>query len=385
MVYSCALLQIGEKGKLMNKNLASKSIEIIKQNQNEYGSYIASPYFSVYNYCWIRDGCFTAYSMDIIGEYGSAAKFFDWSDEVISSKENEIKKIIKMKALGQKLLNSDYLPSRYKLNGEDVNDDWPNFQLDGYGTWLWALCEHIEMSRDMSLIKKYEKSIKLIIDYLENFWDSCCFDCWQENGEDIHTSTLACIYGGLKSISKYMNESAAGNTADKIKEFILKNCTKDGRFKKSINNEIVDTSLLWVAIPFNVLGVNDSLIKNTVLEIEQKLMKYGGLYRYEGDTYYGGGEWIIMSCWLGLYYCRIHKIKEAKKLLNWVETKASENGELPEQVLEHVMDESSRTKWESLWGEVASPVLWSHAMYIILFNKINLLSADNKLSDNLNY
>ena len=30
-------------------------------------------------------------------------------------------------------------PARFALDGSVVADDWPNFQIDGYGTWLWAL------------------------------------------------------------------------------------------------------------------------------------------------------------------------------------------------------------------------------------------------------
>ena len=34
-------------------------------------------------------------------------------------------------------------PARFALDGSTVADDWPNFQIDGYGTWLWALGQHL--------------------------------------------------------------------------------------------------------------------------------------------------------------------------------------------------------------------------------------------------
>ena len=37
-------------------------------------------------------------------------------------------------------------PARYTLDGslEQPDDEpWPNFQVDGYGMWLWALSEHL--------------------------------------------------------------------------------------------------------------------------------------------------------------------------------------------------------------------------------------------------
>jgi hypothetical protein len=33
----------------------------------------------------------------------------------------------------------ELLPTAYTLDGPDDHDPWWNFQLDGYGTWLWAL------------------------------------------------------------------------------------------------------------------------------------------------------------------------------------------------------------------------------------------------------
>lgn len=35
-------------------------------------------------------------------------------------------------------------PARFSLEGLVVDDDWPNFQVDGYGTWLWSLRQHLQ-------------------------------------------------------------------------------------------------------------------------------------------------------------------------------------------------------------------------------------------------
>ena len=43
------------------------------------------------------------------------------------------------------------LPARFTFAGEDGTDEWWDFQLDGYGTWLWALVEHLERQRPPAL------------------------------------------------------------------------------------------------------------------------------------------------------------------------------------------------------------------------------------------
>jgi Glucoamylase and related glycosyl hydrolases len=351
-------------------NLKHKSIEIILKNQHPEGSYIASPSFDTYKYCWMRDGSFIAYSMDIAGHTESAGRFFDWADKVISGKIDSVSRIINIHDKGEQLLNSDFLPARYNMDGSDTNDEWPNFQLDGYGTWLWALCRHIEITRKEQLIVKYIKSIRAVIDYLISFWNTPCYDCWEENGDKIHTSTLACIYGGLSSISAYLKEPGISAAACAIKEYILDKCIENNRLIKFSGSDEVDSSLLWVALPFNVLDVFDKIMQSTVLEIEKRLLHNSGVHRYFEDTYYGGGEWLLLSCWLGWYYAEAARKNEATEILRWVESHADKDGGMPEQILEHVYKFEYISKWKELWGEPAKPLLWSHAMYLILLGRL---------------
>jgi len=42
---------------------------------------------------------------------------------------------------------------------------------------------------------------------------------------------------------------------------------------------------------------------------------------------------------------------------------------LPEQVAENLNAPSYYPTWVERWGEIASPLLWSHAKYIILCSK----------------
>ncbi|WP_264852259.1 glycoside hydrolase family 15 protein [Clostridium omnivorum] len=351
-------------------------------NQHSSGSYVASPNFSTYNYCWLRDGSFTAYSMDLYGEFNSSIKFFNWANVLIEKQQDKLKKILDMKKRGDILLNDDYLPTWFMLDGNNCDEEWPNFQLDGYGEWLWALSQHLKLAENDNDIAKYKKSIDVATEYLCCFWNYPCFNCWQEDGEKIHTSTLAAIYGGLNSINEYLNDSYIESTLKDIKQYVLDNCIEDNRLKKCTDLNSTDANLLWAATPFKLFKVNDLIIKNTVNIIEKELVHEGGVHRYPEDTYYGGGEWTILSAWLGLYYCEINEVEKAGKMLRWIESKANINGELAEQVLDNVNDDYYINKWESLWGEVASPLLWSHAMYLILLNSINklsLLSVNNTI------
>ena len=350
-------------------DLKQKSIEIIKKNQDRNGAYVASPNFETYNFCWLRDGGFISYAMDLVGEYSSVERFFEWVDETIVRYRHQIDALIKKKGNGEIIEQSDYLPARYLLNGLMANDDWTNFQLDGYGTWLWALTEHIKMTGRTRLIDKFSVSINSTVSYLLNFWDTPNYDCWEEFGAQIHTSTLACIYGGLKSINEYLMDHEISECLEQVYKFINEQCVINGRLSKFVGRWNTDASLLWACLPFGLFEVDDEIIKNTVKDIEDKLLHRGGVHRYPEDTYYGGGEWLLLSCWLGWYYSATGRNKEAFQIKKWVENQADEEGNLPEQVTFHPLKQSAYPKWVKRWGEVAKPLLWSHAMYLVLLRE----------------
>jgi GH15 family glucan-1,4-alpha-glucosidase len=85
-----------------------------------------------------------------------------------------------------------------------------------------------------------------------------------------------------------------------------------------------------------------------------------------GDTYYGGGEWILLAGWLGWNYVENGQPGKALQLLEWIEEQAGNDGSLPEQISQHTLAPGYLPEWEQRWGPVANPLLWSHAKYLIL-------------------
>jgi GH15 family glucan-1,4-alpha-glucosidase len=142
---------------------------------------------------------------------------------------------------------------------------------------------------------------------------------------------------------------------------------RSGESPKPIPQNGVDSSLIGVALPCNVLPPDNPVMQTTMQAVEADLLRPGGgVYRYKADIYYGGGEWLLLTAWLGWYYARAGKLDEAQALKEWIESKADANGFLPEQVSDHALAPTHFEPWKKNWGPVASPLLWSHAMYILL-------------------
>lgn len=107
-------------------------------------------------------------------------------------------------------------------------------------------------------------------------------------------------------------------------------------------------------------------MKNTVARIEQDLRAKGqGVKRYAEDSYYGGGDWLLLTAWLGWYYAQYRDVQKGHELLQWVEGQAESNGDMAEQVALNLIAPAYLEKWIKWRGPIATPLLWSHAMYLI--------------------
>lgn len=372
-------------------DLFRASVEVLLSNQASSGAFPACPSFPTYRYSWLRDGSFIAYALDRVGEHAAARRFHRWAAAALVGQSSRLKELQIKLISGSQLSADDFLPTRYLLDGSAQPDDWPNFQLDGYGAWLWGLAEHLELAGDDGAIEESRPAVALVLDYLRNCWHLPCFDCWEEHGNQVHTSTLACLAGGIVSLARHTGDRAASVLAAEIRNHLLSHGVSKGRLTKfcgrqgdrmvrlrdaRVNSPVsvgaeVDASLLWAAVPFGVLDPLDPVMTSTVAEIERTLAVGGGVRRYAQDTYYGGGLWLLLSAWLGWYYCRTGRIAEARSCLAWIEAQADEAGHLPEQVSYSLVDPASLRPWVEKWGPVAKPLLWSHAMYLCLRTELD--------------
>jgi GH15 family glucan-1,4-alpha-glucosidase len=355
-------------------SLVDASVEVILSGQDPSGAFVASPTFPTYAYSWVRDGSFIAYALDRIGHHDPARRFHRWVTTTLLAHSDRAEAAISRAAMGHPPLAGKYLPCRFTLDGHAHDDDWPSFQLDGYGTWLWALHQHLQRKPDPGpLTPDDEGAIELVVRYLTALWQLPCYDCWEEHGDRSHPSTLGCLYGGLRAASTLIGDETAASTAREIQKAVLADCRPRGRLAKHLDDPGgVDASLLWCATPFGLVDPDDPLMAATVAEIERTCLdRDGGVHRYPQDTYYGGGSWPLLAAWLGWHKARAGRHDQARATLRQIEDTADPDGLLPEQTSRHLLDHPSLAQWEKRWGPAAHPLLWSHAMYLVLHAELN--------------
>lgn len=350
-----------------------KSAQIILAHQDAGGAFVASPSFEHYRYSWFRDGTFIAYSMDLVGERAAAERFYRWGARAIERYRDKALRAIEIASRHRPVPLNMLLHTRYTADGKEVEAEWGTHQLDGYGAWLWGIAEHMDRWNDPALFLQWRPTIELIVDYLLPLWDMPNFDCWEEFGDDVHPSTIAAIYGGLNRIKKWMDptrQAKMNETERQMKQFLRHKGIRNGHYTKSIGKEEIDASLLWLHVPYGLVSADDEAMRKTVRLIEEKLTFDGGVHRYPQDVYYGGGQWILLSAWLGWHYAERGDREEAGRMLRWVRNQRNERGELPEQTNARMLAPERYPSWVDRWGPPACPLLWSHAMHLVLEMKL---------------
>lgn len=348
--------------------LSRASVKVIQRGQHGSGAYVAAPSFAVYRFAWLRDGAFTADAMSRAGDIAGAEAFFSWCTRVLTAQSDRIDQLISRHRHGRPIESADFLPTRYTLSGEESSDGWWNFQLDGYGTWIWALAEHCR--RHNRPPEDFAAGARLSARYIAEFWRRPCYDWWEEHPEEVHLSTLGALAAGLRSslaigVLAGGDASTAERALSQISVTLAHNARTAGRYTKWLGGDSVDASLISLATPFGVVGATSGPMAATVQAIERELA-HGGVHRYPADTFYGGGEWVLLAAFLGWQYLSSGRRTDALEQLEWVAAQADRDLCLPEQVSNHLLAPDQFRPWLERWGEPACPLLWSHAMYLSL-------------------
>jgi GH15 family glucan-1,4-alpha-glucosidase len=353
----------------------ARSVTAMLRYQSAHGSFVASPDFGQYQFCWLRDASFVGYALDQAGERDAVARYHRWVARALAplgpamsdaGRADRLGGIRDAKAGAARDGSHRLPPARFALDGRAVLDDWPNFQIDGYGTWIWSLREHVHATGDRALLDEVRPVVTATWRYLDAVALDPCFDVWEEHGDQVHTSTLACVYAGLCAAAELLAEPRAAERAAEVRAFLLGLAAGRGHFPKSHSNGGVDASTLWLCVPFGVVPPGEPLMAATVDAVKAELDLDGGVRRYLADTYYGGGAWPVLTASLGLYWAAMGDGAAAERCLAWIEEKFDAGGRLGEQFGGERLAPEKYREWVDRWGHPARDLLWSHAMYVLL-------------------
>src|SRR5690606_3762550 len=333
-----SLPALGERASFVA--LAAAQRDLIRSLQHPSGAYPASPTFSAYRgYSWFRDGAFIADAMSAGGDAVSADAFFGWCARVIVDRRDHIARIVEAAESGAPVPDLAMMPTRFTLDGRDGDDEWWDFQLDGYGLWLWAVGAHA--ARHGVDTGPWLEAVRLTVAYLASSWQRPCYDWWEEHVEHVHISTLGSVLAGLRAAAALPGMDAATaelarTVADAVDARMRSDGVAAGHLVKWVGSDAVDASLASLIAPLGALDAHEPLALATLEALDAQLVVDGGMHRFRADTYFGGGQWPLLSCMLGLAWARVGRPERATELLRWAASTAHEGG-MPEQVERHLL------------------------------------------------
>ena len=392
-------------------SLVAASIDVIADHQAPTGAYLAAPAYDAYSYCWLRDGAFIASAMDAHGRHASAASFHEWAARTIDRHAHKVRRLeaevetALERAAADPLnpLDEAYtLHTRFTVGGEEGREEWGNFQLDGYGFWLTSIVRHLSATANDPA--PYETAIRLVCRYLILTWQLPCFDSWEEYPTRRHMTTWAAIARGLRDAGKLLGDEASLAAAAHITaqlvdltrpHAVLRKFVPDAggrpavvkatassafaiagheRIGNPLAIDAIDGSALLVLGDFGPFPPQHGIVSATLQAIEESLVVEGGVHRYLEDEYYGGGLWIMLAGALA-YAQAPHNATRAREVLDWIERQADGALQLAEQSTAHLRKPEGLAPWTKRWGPPASPLLWSHAMYLLGYAGIDAVAT----------
>ncbi|MGC9443703.1 MAG: glycoside hydrolase family 15 protein [Candidatus Methanospirareceae archaeon] len=324
-----------------------------------------------YFYVWPRDAAFACIAADVLGLENVQENFFDWC----------LKRAEGFRDNG--LFYEKYYPNGLKALTQ--------FQPDQTGMVLFAVWHHYKA--DMSRASEFHELIEIAGNGICSAWNKDHFtrvtnDLWEERlcfpdlNENFSYSLAACIKG-LRCAHAVMPNPKWITTASEMKkrldnqfmDYFIRSCGK-------LSDRRIDASAMGLVYPFEVYDANDPRILATINEIEKRLVNNGGVHRYEHDEYdgwmyetlhrkKGAGAWPLLNFWMALYYAIKGDKDSAEKYYYWVLEKINAGYCcIPEQIFENEIQVS------------VSPLLWSHAMFVVASKQLGILTSHNRVTAN---
>ena len=371
------------------------SLLLVKDDQNPMTGEIAASPSPVYLYTWVRDGSFSAMSLQDAGHIRSALKYWKW---MASEQGNDI--------------NNGTWQTRFDFWTGSVSTDWIAPEYDSVGLFQMGIYNLFEITHNISMVSGFlndinyslafeEKSIATygLIPEDHSIWEQQLgYYFWTQSIDDIGMKDGIMLLSQTEHPSVIMPgmPPVPPGSQQKLQELetnytlltgnILKDFYADGIFAQYItpvssqypgnsqpatyylmNNTPDASQILPIAMGFMNPNspLSQSVVSNVVSILENH--KVGGLPRYYNDLYhytaYGGylqssgpsPPWIITTLFLGDYDESVGNMSGALSIISWA-ANHTQSGLLPEAI-----DPNFGTIIAS-----TSPLTWSSAMYVMV-------------------
>jgi GH15 family glucan-1,4-alpha-glucosidase len=297
-----------------------------------------------YRYCWLRDAAFTLLAFLNAGYGEEAHSFRDWLLRAVAGNPDQIQ--IMYGVGGERKLDEQEVPWLPGYEGSAPvrvgNAAASQSQLDIFGELVDALT--LAMKGGLAPVERSPKLRRVILEHLKQIWAEPDNGIWEVRGPAQHF-TLSKVMAWVafdRAASSDLTEDKADRDlyraiAGEIHANICQNAVDPQRncFTQAYRVNSMDAGLLLLA-PVGFLPPDDERVRNTVVEIERRLLADGLVLRYETETGIDGlpqGEGAFLACsfWLVDNYILQGRLAEAEALFDRLVGLSNDVGLLAEE------------------------------------------------------
>jgi GH15 family glucan-1,4-alpha-glucosidase len=296
-----------------------------------------------YRFCWLRDATFTLLAFMNAGYSEEALAWLNWLMRAIAGSPEQLQTLYGV--AGERRLDEwtiDWLPGYENSAPVRIgNAAALQLQLDIYG----ELADVVVQARKGGLpLPERRRDLRhVVLGHLEQMWREPDEGIWEIRGEPQHF-----VYSKVMSWVAFHRavENAEDDekhlqswkrTAQTIRAEILRKGVDRERncFVQAYGSRHLDASLLLLPI-VGFVSADDPRMKNTIREIEKRLLFDGLVLRYETESGVDGlpaGEGAFLACsfWLVDNYLLQGRKREAKRLFDKLLGLANDVGLLAEE------------------------------------------------------
>jgi GH15 family glucan-1,4-alpha-glucosidase len=280
-----------------------------------------------YRYCWLRDATFTLLAFLNAGYMDEAEAWQHWLVRSIAGSPDQIQTMYGV--AGERRLDEweiDWLPGYENSAPVRVgNAAALQLQLDIYGELADTMAQ--ANKGGLAAVPRRSEIREVFLGHLEKIWRQPDEGIWEIRGAPqhfTHSKVMAWVAFDRAARSPRIPKRERAHwkkVADQIHKHICLHGVDPDRncFVQSYGSDRTDASLLLLPM-VGFLPPKDPRIRNTIREIEQRLVVKGLVLRYETESCIDGlpaGEGAFLACsfWLVENYVQQGELAKARRLL----------------------------------------------------------------------
>ncbi|HYG58858.1 MAG TPA: glycoside hydrolase family 15 protein, partial [Symbiobacteriaceae bacterium] len=308
-----------------------------------------------YRYCWLRDGYYTAMTLDAAGLHDEAGRFYEYAFRLQGDDGHWSQPLYTIDGTAP----AEFIaPDLHGPGGETPirfgNAASGQLQLDNEGNMLHGLWFHYRTTGSLTALERHWNGVRKACEWISAHWASTENGIWELRDYRAHwVHGKAMCYTALISGARiagalgYAEEAAAWDaTAQVVRDAVVRLGFDQERqaylrhYGDGTPRPCVDISVLALVF-YGILPPNDPRILSTVALMEREqvqggLMLYHGVCRYD----YAAVPFYLPTLWLARYYLMAGRRQDCLHLLQTCMQCATDLGLMAEH-----FDGRNHTQW----------------------------------------